>query len=354
MQLGQASPTLSGGEAQRIKLARELGKRSTGKTLYLLDEPTTGLHFADVKKLIEVLQGFVESGNTVIVIEHNLDVIKTADWILDIGPEGGSGGGRILAHGTPEQVAACAESHTGAALRTVLPGFKPKKAAKTKKKSDSTSDPFVLSQSIRISGATQHNLQKISLEVPREKLSVFCGPSGSGKTSLAMDTLYAEGQRRYVESLPPMPDSSLVKCRNLALKASRDSAPPLPSSKKLSARRRDQPSALSQRFMTTCVSFTPRLGSLTAHTARFLQSNKPPIKSWKAYCSCQPAPACCSPRHCRSTALFHSPKFAIAFVRMASPAFASMAPRTTSNSFQTSIIGDSTIWRLWSIALPWI
>jgi excinuclease ABC subunit A len=201
MQLGQASPTLSGGEAQRIKLARELGKRSTGKTLYLLDEPTTGLHFADVKKLIEVMQGFVDSGNTVIVIEHNLDVIKTADWILDIGPEGGSGGGRIVAQGTPEQIAACTESHTGAALRTVLPGFKPKKAAKQKKKADSKSDPFVLSQSIRISGATQHNLQKISLEVPREKLSVFCGPSGSGKTSLAMDTLYAEGQRRYVESL---------------------------------------------------------------------------------------------------------------------------------------------------------
>ena len=201
MQLGQASPTLSGGEAQRIKLARELGKRSTGKTLYLLDEPTTGLHFADVKKLIEVLQGFVEAGNTVIVIEHNLDVIKTSDWLIDIGPEGGSGGGRIIAQGTPEQVAKCDQSHTGLALRTVLPGFQRKKATAAGKTAKAKADPFVLSQRIRISGAGQHNLQKVDLEIPREKMSVFCGPSGSGKTSLAMDTLYAEGQRRYVESL---------------------------------------------------------------------------------------------------------------------------------------------------------
>ena len=131
MKLGQASPTLSGGEAQRVKLARELGKRSTGRTLYLLDEPTTGLHFADVKKLIEVLQGFVEAGNTVIVIEHNLDVIKTSDWVIDIGPEGGAGGGRIVIEGTPEEVAACDESHTGVALRTVLPGFKERRAAES-------------------------------------------------------------------------------------------------------------------------------------------------------------------------------------------------------------------------------
>ncbi len=201
MQLGQASPTLSGGEAQRVKLARELGKRSTGRTLYLLDEPTTGLHFADVKKLIEVLQGFVEAGNTVIVIEHNLDVIKTSDWIIDIGPEGGAGGGRIVIEGTPEEVAACDESYTGVALRTVLPGFKRKGGTRKGKAAKSKADPFILSQTIRIIGAAQHNLQGIDLEVPREQMSVFCGPSGSGKTSLAMDTLYAEGQRRYVESL---------------------------------------------------------------------------------------------------------------------------------------------------------
>ena len=120
IKLGQPSPTLSGGEAQRIKLARELVKRSTGKTLYILDEPTTGLHFDDVKKLLEVLHGFKEQGNTVVVIEHNLDVAKTADWIIDLGPEGGEDGGRIIAQGTPEQVAQVAASHTGAALRRAL------------------------------------------------------------------------------------------------------------------------------------------------------------------------------------------------------------------------------------------
>ena len=120
IRLGQPSTELSGGEAQRIKLASELSRRSTGKTIYILDEPTTGLHFADVQKLVEILQRLTEGGNTVVVIEHNLDVIKTADYLIDIGPEGGEKGGRIIAKGTPEEVAACPNSYTGQYVKKYL------------------------------------------------------------------------------------------------------------------------------------------------------------------------------------------------------------------------------------------
>jgi excinuclease ABC subunit A len=127
IQLGQSSTTLSGGEAQRVKLARELARRSTGRTLYLLDEPTTGLHFDDIKKLLGVLRSLTEKGNTIIVIEHNLDVIKTADWIVDLGPEGGDEGGRIVAEGTPEAVASVRGSFTGQFLKRAL-GHAPRRA----------------------------------------------------------------------------------------------------------------------------------------------------------------------------------------------------------------------------------
>ena len=120
VKLGQPSTELSGGEAQRVKLATELSKIATGRTIYILDEPTTGLHADDVRKLLEVLQRLVDSGNTVVVIEHNLDVIKTADYLIDLGPEGGNAGGEVVCTGTPEEVAACEASYTGKYLKTVL------------------------------------------------------------------------------------------------------------------------------------------------------------------------------------------------------------------------------------------
>ncbi|HWA98188.1 MAG TPA: excinuclease ABC subunit UvrA [Pirellulales bacterium] len=199
VKLGQPSPTLSGGEAQRIKLARELVKKSTGRTLYLLDEPTTGLHFADIHMLLKVLHDFADAGNTVLVVEHNLDVVKTADWIIDMGPEGGAGGGQVVAVGTPEEVAKVKESYTGRALKPVL--------ARSDQPFDLSGNgaakrpPLESATAIKVRGAKQHNLKEVDVEIPRDAMTVCCGPSGSGKSSLAMDTIYAEGQRRYVESL---------------------------------------------------------------------------------------------------------------------------------------------------------
>ena len=120
LHLGQAAPTLSGGEAQRIKLARELGKRTTGRSLYILDEPTTGLHFDDIRKLLDVLNRLTDAGNTVVIIEHNMEVIKSADYVVDLGPEGGDVGGEIVAYGTPEEVSLVARSYTGQYLKGVL------------------------------------------------------------------------------------------------------------------------------------------------------------------------------------------------------------------------------------------
>ena len=198
VKLGQPSTTLSGGEAQRIKLARELVRKATGQTLYILDEPTTGLHFHDIKRLLKVLHGFVDAGNTVLVVEHNLDVVKTADWVIDLGPEGGAGGGRIVAQGTPEHVARSKRSHTGAALREVLSA---KPAAIPAGRSGRRRAAKSQVKAVSVVGAAQHNLKSIDVEVPRGRLTVCCGPSGSGKTTFALDTVYAEGQRRYVESL---------------------------------------------------------------------------------------------------------------------------------------------------------
>ncbi len=226
LHLGQPSPTLSGGEAQRVKLSRELGKRSTGNTLYILDEPTTGLHMHDVRQLIEVLERLVEAGNTVLVVEHNLDVVKRADHVIDLGPEGGGGGGEIVVAGTPEQIAKSKVSETGKALKPVLAAAKDLAAAgKGKRRAVRKSaavTPAAVERAVKkslaaiekqsrdpgppaimVRGAAQHNLKKVDADLPRGAVTVCCGPSGSGKTSLAFDTLYAEGQRRYVESLSP-------------------------------------------------------------------------------------------------------------------------------------------------------
>ncbi|MEX2027243.1 MAG: ATP-binding cassette domain-containing protein, partial [Pirellulaceae bacterium] len=220
IKIGQPSPTLSGGEAQRIKLAKELVKKSTGRTLYLLDEPTTGLHFADIRMLLKVLHNFVDAGNTVLVVEHNLDVVKTADWIIDLGPEGGAAGGQIIAFGTPEEIAQHPESHTGRVLAKVLDGSHTrhlrelavgqvsnlsKKNQNGRGKKNGEPEPDRLktcpTTHIVVKGARQHNLKGVDASIERDRMTVFCGPSGSGKSSLAMDTIYAEGQRRYVESL---------------------------------------------------------------------------------------------------------------------------------------------------------
>ncbi len=201
LKLGQPSPTLSGGEAQRIKLARELVKKSTGQTLYLLDEPTTGLHFADIKLLLKVLHDFVDAGNTVLVVEHNLDVIKTADCVIDLGPEGGHAGGQLVVAGTPAQVAENEQSYTGRALRAHLALDRKAKRPESGAEGGKRRTPVEQAKSIRVRGARQHNLKGIDVEIPRDQMTVCCGMSGSGKSSLAMDTVYAEGQRRYVESL---------------------------------------------------------------------------------------------------------------------------------------------------------
>ncbi|MCS7239239.1 MAG: excinuclease ABC subunit UvrA [Thermoguttaceae bacterium] len=246
LKLGQPSTTLSGGEAQRIKLSRELVKRTRKGTLYVLDEPTTGLHFADVELLVQLLQTLVDGGSTVLVVEHNLEVIKCADWIIDLGPEGGEAGGYIVAVGTPEEVAQVEASHTGRALREVLgraritrdavaseqlPAAALHTVAETGKSSGNgqttrkewmptgksggdqsaassegeTLPAFFAADNdqavIAVRGAREHNLRDLSVDIPREKLTVLCGPSGSGKTSLAVDTIYAEGRRRYLESL---------------------------------------------------------------------------------------------------------------------------------------------------------
>lgn len=202
LRLGQPLNTLSGGEAQRLKLSRYLKTGHKAHRLFIFDEPTTGLHYNDIENLLTAFQRLVAEGNTLLVIEHNMDVVKTADWVIDLGPEGGDAGGRVVATGSPEQVATHPSSHTGRYLKKYLrSNGRLRTRLKPAVKEDSI--PFALAQAISVKGAREHNLKNIHLAIPLNQLVVLTGVSGSGKSTLAFDILFAEGQRRYLESLAP-------------------------------------------------------------------------------------------------------------------------------------------------------
>ncbi len=198
LRLGQPLTTLSGGESQRLKLAAAIGQQDKGHTLFLFDEPTIGLHFADVEILLGALQALVEGGHSVVVIEHNMEVAKAADWVIDLGPDGGTGGGRVVAEGTPEDVAATPGSHTAPYLRAALAGPAAEPPAPAVHEPPAATNGAGL---MRVVGANEHNLKDLHLDLPRDQLIVVTGLSGSGKSTLAFDIVYAEGQRRYLDSL---------------------------------------------------------------------------------------------------------------------------------------------------------
>ena len=215
VKLGQPVPTLSGGEAQRLKLAgflAEAAKNGTASkqavarkgTLFLFDEPTTGLHFDDIARLMRALRKLLDAGHSLVVIEHNLDVIRASDWLIDLGPEGGEGGGRVVAEGTPEQVREMKGSFTGDALRDYELALGPSRHAVRERTPEGTLArvlPAMGRDAIQIVNAREHNLKNLSVDIPRGKFSVVTGVSGSGKSTLAFDILFNEGQRRYLESL---------------------------------------------------------------------------------------------------------------------------------------------------------
>ncbi len=199
LKLGQPISTLSGGECQRLKLARYLGPTKSCNNLYLFDEPTTGLHPDDIARLVSALHTLVDQGNTVLVIEHNMDLVKCADYVIDMGPEGGDEGGLVVVSGTPEEVSRCAESHTARFLREYL---RTDNRLETLKLCQPTEHfGAEMNGDILVAGAREHNLKELTVHVPRNQLVVVTGPSGSGKSTLAFDILFAEGRRRYLECL---------------------------------------------------------------------------------------------------------------------------------------------------------
>ncbi|MBM3393308.1 MAG: excinuclease ABC subunit A, partial [Betaproteobacteria bacterium] len=203
LRLGQPVPTLSGGEAQRLKLAGHLAESKTTAqraTLFLFDEPTTGLHFDDIAKLLRAFRQLIAADHSLVVIEHNLDVIGAADWLIDLGPEGGEAGGEVVCIGTPEQVKQHPTSHTGKALREYEASLQTRDPlSHATPPAESKTPPS--GNAITIRQAREHNLKNIDVEIPRERFTVITGVSGSGKSTLAFDILFAEGQRRYLESL---------------------------------------------------------------------------------------------------------------------------------------------------------
>jgi excinuclease ABC subunit A len=201
LRLGQPVPTLSGGEAQRLKLAGHLAENAVRErtgSLFLFDEPTTGLHFDDIAKLLRAFRRLIDAGHSLLVIEHNLDVVRSADWVIDLGPEGGEAGGAVVCVGTPDDVMRVSASHTGRAL---LEAASPASFGNAVQDAQSHAHRTQAATAIEIRGAREHNLKNIDVNVGRNQFTVITGVSGSGKSSLAFDILFAEGQRRYLESL---------------------------------------------------------------------------------------------------------------------------------------------------------